>query len=92
MLTLLLCFCVPSVTVALAIMMAGIYLQRQFWLLAGGLSLLYFIGEFYYDLDATLNTKSLFLLCFATGVIGLRYAAKWQFAHLGLVKEDDKNG
>ena len=85
---LLLSFSVPMFSIALTMMICGLYLQRQWWVMLGGLSLLYFIGKFYYDLDATLNTKSLFLLCFAIGVMAFRYLVKWQFGHLVVTKKE----
>ena len=75
----ILLFSVPLVSISLSIMLCGLYLQRRAWLMIGSLSVLYFVGYFYYDLEATLDAKALYLALFGLGVITLRYEVKHSF-------------
>ena len=88
MLASLLLFSVPFVSISLCIMLGGFYLQRRVWVMIGSLSMLYFVGHFYYDLDTTLDAKALYLALLGLGVILIRYQIKGIFSERTLSNKE----
>jgi hypothetical protein len=57
----------PSICGAILILIIGIHVGHKLTMVFGIASLVYFVGQFYYDLQYTLLTKSIIMIC--TGML-----------------------
>ncbi len=73
----------PAIPGAILIILLGFMVNHRTGFVLGNIAFIYFIFQFYYDLDFTLLTKS--ILLFSTGVL---FIALYLFTHKKLTKNE----